>query len=419
MALGRTRELRGSAADDDAVTTLEPVVRRVVAARVRDRGSADELVQETLARVWERRDRLDDDALLPYAVATARNLVVSRARTQDRHARRAHELVDVSSPERPEDSLLRGEEERSVAEALERLGEREREALLAHEVEGRSTAELARHRGSSAGAAAVHLAGARAKLRVEYLLALRRVQLPTVRCKPVLLSLSAADRRSQQSLDAGGHLLACATCAELSTPLLERKRALAMVLPLPLGKALWTVFKDAVREHPVASASAGGAAVAAAVAGGVLLAQEGPAPPPVDPPASTTAPSAGPAPGPAPPASVVVDGEAVPPVAPGDSLVRYLGRPVQVAGARVESVPADEGFWLGDGPDRRLWVQLVETGESAAAVRPGQLVSFVGTVAPTPPGTAALFGVDAGEGAAQLDQQGAHLSVRAADLRVD
>jgi RNA polymerase sigma factor (sigma-70 family) len=412
VALGRTRELAGASAEADAVTTLEPVVRRVVGARVRDRGVADELVQETLARVWERRSRLDDDALLPYAVATARNLVVSRARGEERRVRREHQLIDLTTPERPEDSVLRREEERSVAEALDRLGQREREALLAHEVEGRSTAELGRRRGSSAGAAAVHLAGARAKLRVEYLLALRRVELPTARCRKVLLALSAGDRRSQQALDAGGHLLACPTCAELSTPLLERRRALAVLLPLPLAKALWTLFKEAVREHPVASASAGGAVVVAGVAGGVLLARDGSAPPVPPPPPPATAPAA------VVPSTVVVDGEALPPVGPGDDLASLVGRPVAVRNALVESVPADEGFWIGDGPDRRLWVQLTDLGESPVVIRPGQRVTVRGTVAPTPAGMAAAVGVDAAEGAAQLEGQGAHITASAGDVRV-
>jgi RNA polymerase sigma factor (sigma-70 family) len=412
VALGRTRELIGAEADADAVTTLEPVVRRVVGARVRDRGVVDELVQETLARVWERRARLDDDALLPYAVATARNLVITRARNEERRAGRAHRLVDLTTPERPEDSVLRGEEERSVAEALERLGQRERDALLAHEVEGWSTAELAQRRGSSAGAAAVHLAGARAKLRVEYLLALRRMELPTSRCRKVLLALSAADRRSQQALDAGGHLLACPTCAELSTPLLERRRALAVFLPLPLAKALWTLFKEAAREHPVASASAGGAVVAAGVAGGVLLARDDAAPPvpPAPPPAA--------APAAAVPSTVVVDGEALAPVGPTDDLASLVGRAVRVQDARVESVPADEGFWIGDGPDGRLWVQLTDVGESPVTIRPGQRVRLRGTVASTAPGMAAAVGVDAAEGAAQLEAQRAHVTARAGDLQV-
>jgi RNA polymerase sigma factor (sigma-70 family) len=409
VALGRTRELT---TNGEAVTTLEPIVRRVVGARVRDRGVADELVQETLARVWERRSRLDDDALLPYAVATARNLVISRARGEERRQRRAHRLIDLTAPERPEDSVLRGEEERSVADALERLGQRERDALLAHEVEGASTAELARRRGSSPGAAAVHLAGARAKLRVEYVLALRRVELPTARCRRVLLALSAGDRRSQQALDAGGHLLACPTCAELSTPLLERHRGLAVFLPLPLAKVLWTLFKEALREHPVASASAGGAVVVAGVAGGVLLVREDARPPAPPPPPPASAPAA------VVPSTVVVDGEALPPVGPGDDLTDLAGRPVRVQDALVESVPADEGFWIGDGPDRRLWVQLTDVGESPVAVRAGQRVSVRGTVAATPPGMAAGVGVDAAEGAAQLEGQGAHVTARAADLEL-
>jgi hypothetical protein len=41
---------------------------------------------------------------------------------------------------------------------------------------------------------------------------LRRVELPTARCQPVLLALSAGDRRRQLALDAGGHLMQCPTC---------------------------------------------------------------------------------------------------------------------------------------------------------------------------------------------------------------
>lgn len=71
------------------------------------------------------------------------------------------------------------------------------------------------------------LSRARAKLRVEYLLALEGVEPPTSRCRPVLLSLSAGDRRRQRELDTGGHLLECGYCAAVSQPLLEQGRATA------------------------------------------------------------------------------------------------------------------------------------------------------------------------------------------------
>ncbi|MDQ3353938.1 MAG: hypothetical protein M3507_05575 [Actinomycetota bacterium] len=59
----------GDAAPDIAV--LEPVVRRVVAARVTDPHLVDDLVQETLARVLESRPSLDGGALVAYAIVSA------------------------------------------------------------------------------------------------------------------------------------------------------------------------------------------------------------------------------------------------------------------------------------------------------------------------------------------------------------
>ena len=76
------------------VHTLEPLVRRVVAARVRDRDAVDDIVQETLTRLIEAQDRLDLEALTPYAVVTARNLTASLARNEERQRRYAHRASD-------------------------------------------------------------------------------------------------------------------------------------------------------------------------------------------------------------------------------------------------------------------------------------------------------------------------------------
>jgi serine/threonine-protein kinase RsbT len=63
---------------------------------------------------------------------------------------------------------------------------------------------------------------------VEFLLALEQSEPPTARCRPVLLALSAGDRRRQRDLDAGQHLLSCDWCARLSEPLLDRRRTAAV-----------------------------------------------------------------------------------------------------------------------------------------------------------------------------------------------
>jgi RNA polymerase sigma factor (sigma-70 family) len=208
----------------DDVLGLAPLLRRVIAARVHDRHLTDDLVQETLTRVMAARERLEPRTLAPYAVVTARNLVRSLATSEDRSRRHAHRLIDVREPVLPEEEALRREENRAIATALGKLPQQDQEALVAHEVEGIDTATLASSRDSTPGAVAAQLSRARARLRVEYLLELEQAEPPTARCRPVLLALSAGDRRRQRDLDAGGHLLACGWCARLSEALLDRRR---------------------------------------------------------------------------------------------------------------------------------------------------------------------------------------------------
>jgi RNA polymerase sigma factor (sigma-70 family) len=210
-------------APEDQILDLLPLIRRVVGARVRDAHTAEDLVQETLARVMAARSRVEGDTLAPYAVVTARNLIASMGQREKRARRNAHLLVEPDESGNLDEETLRREETSLVAAALARLSPREREILLAHEVGGVDTASLAAERGSTPGAIAAYLSRTRARLRVEYLLAQNDTEPPTDRCRPVLLALSAADRRRQRELDSSGHILSCDLCAQLSTALLDRR----------------------------------------------------------------------------------------------------------------------------------------------------------------------------------------------------
>jgi anti-sigma regulatory factor (Ser/Thr protein kinase) len=148
--------------------------------------------------------------------------VASDWRRADTGKRHEHRLLDPQRPAAPEESMLEREEAEALGAALERLSSRDREVLLAHEVDGRDTTSLAEDLGSTPGAVAVRLGRSRAKLRVEYLLTLEGAP-PTPHCRPVLLALSAGDRRRQAELDAGYHLLDCEFCARLSEPLFDRR----------------------------------------------------------------------------------------------------------------------------------------------------------------------------------------------------
>jgi RNA polymerase sigma factor (sigma-70 family) len=204
------------------VAALVPILRRVVGARVRDPAAVDDLVQETLVRVLAASARVAPGMLEPYAIVTARHVVASMWKEQDRHRRNQHRVVDLRPVEQPGEDLEVREQQAALAEAVGRLSERERNLLLAHEVHGQDTGSLADEAGLTAGAVAAQLHRTRARLRVEYLLSLDHAEPPTDRCRPVLLALSGGDRRRQREVDADRHLLECPLCERLSGPLLGR-----------------------------------------------------------------------------------------------------------------------------------------------------------------------------------------------------
>ncbi len=421
---GRT----GRDGDQAEILALVAPLRRFVLSRVRDRHDADDVVQETLTRVLAARGRLEDVTLTAYAFTVARSVMADHHRDASLQRRHAPRLVDLSEPAQPDSQVLAAEDRRALATALQELPSPQREQLVEHVVHDTALVDLADPGGPGAPAVAAQMARARAKLRLDYLLALRKVTLPTARCRPVLLALSAADQRRQATLRAGPHLLTCRVCADLSAPLLQRRRALAGFIPwIPLG----TWHGDLVRmvkQHPGPSAAAAATATAAVAAMAVAVASPGAAPPaPTAGPApavSAAAPSpAGSAPSASPttaatPGDAVLSGPGGPVLPRAGALDRLVGQQVRARGVRVLAVPADEGFWVGSGPDERVWVQLPEDRESGVRVRPGQRLLFEATVVAHGAGFAGSVGITPAEGAAMLTRQGAHLRVRAGTLTV-
>ncbi len=217
-------ELDGARPDseDVDVAALLPMVRRIVFSRVPNEAVAEDLVQETLVKVLAAANRVEPGLIEPYAITTARNLVTSMWRTRDAQRRNQHRVLDITHPDAPDERMLKDEERAAIATAMQRLTDREQRTLVAHEVSGQDMKSLATELNSSAGAVAAQLSRSRARLRVEYLLALHGVEPPTDRCRAVLYALSSADRRRQRDVDAARHLLECDLCSELSEPLLQR-----------------------------------------------------------------------------------------------------------------------------------------------------------------------------------------------------
>jgi len=255
----------GRVLDATAAAELHRLLTRVVAKRVGDPQDREDIVQEALTRTLAAGLLLADDAVAPYAVAVARNLVAAHHSRRDLERRHQPRLLDLTEAPRPDDMVVGAENAAALSAAVAGLPAAEREVLLGHVTEGHDTATLAAATGTTPGGVAARLARARARARVDYVVALRRRQLPSPECRPVLLAVSAADRRRQDALDTAGHLLRCNVCAELVDPLAERRSVLAGLIPIPLLVALARIRSSG---RPAQASAAAGVAVLLAGAAG-------------------------------------------------------------------------------------------------------------------------------------------------------
>jgi len=419
---------------DDDLADLQVPLRRYVAARVPDAHRVDDVVQETLLRMLEVRQRLEVETQVAYALTIARNLIYAGARSEATARRALPRLHHPQEPQQPDDVATSAEARRALAAALANLPPHRRALLVEHEVEDQPLSELAERRSVKPGVLASQLHRTRAALRVDYVVALRRATLPTRSCRSVLMAISVGDGRQQAALSAGEHLLSCPVCADLAPPLLRRDRSLAGLVPwVPLG-APHGFVEGWVRGHPVSSAAAAASAVAAVAA--VALLTPGSSAPPATPAAATTtpatattttttattttAPATTPTTAPPPPATARpvprLTSQGRPVIATREDLAPLTSRLVAADQISVVSVPADEGFWAGDAQSR-IWVQLTGSGESPVAVRPGMVLTFTGRVVANTPSFLAGTTLTPGD-KATLTDAGYHVDVGSATMRV-
>ena len=417
--------------DDDELVQLETPLRRFVQARVSDPHRVDDIVQETLLRTWEAASRLEIETLIAYAIVVARNEINAWARADATAQRHLPRLVDPSEPGRPEDAVTAQESGAALTAALTALPERSRLALVAHDLHDEPLSRIAEQQQVRPGALATQLHRTRARLRVDYVLALRRVTLPTARCRPVLMAISAGDARQQRALHAGQHLADCPMCDQLAVPLMSRDRSLAGFVPWFALGAPHGAVEGWVRRHPRSSASATAAVglAAAAVLIATVFGVQPPAPAASAPAQPSTNSATKPAsqllsptasspsapssvtstPG-APPAVAGLTSAGQPVVAATNQLGPAGSLPVTATGALVMAVPGDEGFWIGDD-HARMWVQMTGTGESPLHVTPGMRLSFQATAVANAPGFVDSLTLKHAEDRDALTAAGVHLDV--------
>jgi RNA polymerase sigma-70 factor (ECF subfamily) len=123
---------------------------------VRDGGIAEDLVQETFLRVWNRVQGFDAQrgAIAPWLLAVARNRAIDYLRSVSNRERNALEFEETEHPALYTDmerDLVTSDQARRVKRAMEKLSQNHRQVIELAYFEGLSQTEMAERMGQPLG----------------------------------------------------------------------------------------------------------------------------------------------------------------------------------------------------------------------------------------------------------------------------
>jgi RNA polymerase sigma-70 factor, ECF subfamily len=147
--------------DPDRVVEHLPVLYRAARAWCRSREEAEDLVQETCARVLARPRLLRGEDELGYLLRAMRNTLISQRRAESRRPQTAPLVDELADGTHTSDDPAEEAERRQVFEAIHDLPEEFRDALIAVDIVGLSYREAAQVLGVREGTVTSRLFRAR------------------------------------------------------------------------------------------------------------------------------------------------------------------------------------------------------------------------------------------------------------------
>jgi RNA polymerase sigma-70 factor, ECF subfamily len=164
------RETRAMA---DLYDRFGRLVYSVIYAIVRDSGIAEDLLQETFLRIWNRSAGFDAErgALGPWLLTVARNRAIDHIRSAG--ARNSRNALELESREHKsqelgaEIDLQNKDRAKVIRAAMDRLTENQRRVIELAYYEGLSQTEMAEKLGQPLGTIKTWVRGALKKLREE------------------------------------------------------------------------------------------------------------------------------------------------------------------------------------------------------------------------------------------------------------
>lgn len=136
-----------------------------------DRAEAEDVVQDTMIRVWDKREEwMQFGSVEAYCLTVAKNLAIDRSRKKEAlNVSLTPEMEEKADASGPYDQLVNGERMNIIHRLIDRLPEKQRLIMQLRDVEGESYKEIAKVLNLTEEQVKVNLFRARQKVKQRYI----------------------------------------------------------------------------------------------------------------------------------------------------------------------------------------------------------------------------------------------------------
>ena len=129
------------------VLPLKDELFRLALRITQERAEAEDVVQETMMKVWKRREQWAEmESIEAFCLTVCRNLALDKTRRMERQLRTAPpptDPADLSHASNPEQVAIERDRLRLVRQLMDQLPEKQRSCMQLRDVEGKSYRDIA------------------------------------------------------------------------------------------------------------------------------------------------------------------------------------------------------------------------------------------------------------------------------------
>ena len=138
-----------------------------------NRTEAEDVVQETMIKVWNKRDHWDEiESIEAFCLTICRNISLDKmkkAENQNQSLQEEHDAPDLSYTSNPEEQAMQRDRIQLIRRLIDHLPEKQRSCMQLRDFEGKSYKEIAQVLGISEEQVKVNIFRARQTIKQKFI----------------------------------------------------------------------------------------------------------------------------------------------------------------------------------------------------------------------------------------------------------